>query len=288
MPSRNFGTTSKIEYINCPYCNESESLPWARENGFTAVKCSGCGIIYVNPRPILSLIRQTVQTGVHSDVENGRTAISRRVGTKVTSYKKILASMFDDVWLSGKQISWLDVGAGYGEVVEAVALLAPSGSKIEGIEPMKPKVVHARARGLCIREIYLSGIQDKFDFVSIIDVFSHIPDFHNFLKDIKNILAVDGEIFMETGNAGDLKSCHDVPTELDLPDHLVFAGEQHIIGYLSEAGFSIIKIKRMRKDGLINLAKNIVKKIIGRQVFLAVPYTSPHRSILIRARLQHS
>lgn len=281
-------TISITEYINCPYCNDSKSLPWARENGFTAVKCSGCGIVYVNPRPIISLIRQAVQTGVHSDVENGRTAISRRVGTKVTSYKKILASMFDDVWLSKKQISWLDVGAGYGEVVEAVALLAPSGSKIEGIEPMKPKVIHAQARGLCVKEAYLSGIQDKFDFVSIIDVFSHIPDFHNFLKDIKDILAVDAEIFMETGNAGDLKSGHDVPTELDLPDHLVFAGEQHIIGYLSAAGFSIIKLKRIRQDGLINFVKNIVKKMIGRQVYFTVPYTSPYRSLLIRARLQRS
>ena len=165
--------------------------------------------------------------------------------------------MFDDVWQTGKQISWLDVGAGYGEVVEAVALLAPSGGKIEGIEPMKPKVVHAQARGLSIRDAYLSEVHDRFDYLSIINVFSHIPDFRDFLKDIKNILAVNGEIFIETGNAGDLNSSHDVPTELDLPDHLVFAGEKHIIGYLSEAGFSIIKIKRMRRDGLINFVKNI-------------------------------
>lgn len=276
---------SKNVVINCPYCNEEKCIPWARENGFTAVKCSVCGIVYVNPRPIISLIRQAVQTGVHSDVDHGRTAITRRVGAKVTRYKKIIASMFDDVWQTAKQISWLDVGAGYGEVVEAVALLAQSGSKIEGIEPMKPKVVHARARGLCIREAYLSEVQDKFDYVSIINVFSHIPDFRNFLKDIKSILAVKGEIFMETGNIGDLDSNHNVLNELNLPDHLVFAGEKHIIGYLSEAGFSILKIKRMRKDGLINFFKNIVKKVIGRHVSLAIPYTSPYRTILIRAKL---
>jgi 2-polyprenyl-3-methyl-5-hydroxy-6-metoxy-1,4-benzoquinol methylase len=276
---------SKTEFISCPYCRESKSVPWARENGFTAVKCLFCGIVYVNPRPILSLIRQAVKTGVHTDVEHGRTVINRRLGTKVSYYKKILGSMFDDVWQTTSQISWLDVGAGYGEVVEALVSLAPPGSKIEGIEPMKPKVLHATARGLCIREADLSEVQDRFDYVSIINVFSHIPDFRSFLKEVKQILAVNGELFLQTGNAGDLNSSHDVPTELDLPDHLVFAGEKHIVGYLSESGFSTIKIKRMRRDGLINFAKNIIKKMIGRQVFLAIPYTSAFRTIMIRAKL---
>jgi len=84
--------------------------------------------------------------------------------------------------------------------------------------------------------------------------------------------------------SGDLVDSHEVPTELDLPDHLVFAGEKHLTGYLSEADFSIVAIKRMRKDGLINFAKNIIKKLIGRKVTLAIPYTSRYRSILIRAK----
>lgn len=276
---------SNTETINCPYCNESKSTPWAKENGFTAVKCLGCGLVYVNPRPSQSLINEAVQTGVHSEVDIGRTVLSRRVGTKVARYKKILASMFGDVWKDSGRFSWLDVGAGYGEFIEAISALAPSGSKIEGLEPMKPKAVHARARGLTIRENYLSEVSEKFDFLSLINVFSHIPDFRVFLKDVKKVLKVNGEFFLETGNAGDLISSHEVPSELGLPDHLVFAGQQHIIGYLSEAGFSIKEIKRIRKDGLINFGKNIVKKLIGRPVVLAIPYTSPYRSIMVRAKL---
>lgn len=278
-------SSCKTEHINCPYCGESKSRFWARENGFTAVKCSACGIVYVNPRPTISSIRQAVRTGVHSEVDSNRTAISRRVDGKVSHYREVLGSLFEDVWGTDKQISWLDIGAGYGEVVEALGSLAGPGSRIEGIEPMKPKVVYARARGVCIREGYLSEIKDRFDYVSVINVFSHIPDFRTFLKDIKDILAVNGEAFFETGNAGDLKSSHDVPTDLDLPDHLVFAGEQHIIGYLREAGFSIMRIKKLRKDGVVNFAKNVAKRMMGRRVFLKVPYTSLHRSILIRARL---
>lgn len=279
---------TNTEAINCPYCDESKSSPWASENGFTAVKCSGCGLVYVNPRPVQSLIHEAVETGIHSDVEHGRTAIDRRRGSSVTRYKKILSSMFDDVWQNSKGISWLDVGAGYGELVEAVSALAPSGSRIEGIEPMKPKATWARAHGLKISEKYLCDVTEKFDFVSLVNVYSHIPDFRAFLEEIRNVLADNGEFYLETGNVGDLVHSHEVPTELCLPDHLVFAGEQHLTGYLSEAGFSIVAIRRMRKDGLINFAKNIIKKLIGRQVTLAIPYTSRYRLILIRAKLRSS
>jgi Zn ribbon nucleic-acid-binding protein len=276
---------SILEKINCPYCGQNESSLWANENGFSAVKCSECGLVYVNPRPVLSLISEAVRTGVHSEVEHNRTAVARRVSSKVTFYKKILASMFSEVWHAKRPISWLDVGAGYGEVIEAVSLLAMPGSKIEGIEPMKPKANHARARGLRIWEAFPSEITEKFEFVSIINVFSHIPDFRGFIDSIKKLMVCNGELLIESGNAGDIRNYHDVPTELDLPDHLVFAGEKHIVGYLKEAGFSIVAIKRIRKDGFLNFVKNIIKKHSGRQVSLKIPYTSPHRSILIRAKL---
>lgn len=277
--------STNTENINCPLCSEATSINWAEENGYTAVKCVSCGLVYVNPRPSLSLISEAVKTGVHSDVEHGRTAIVRRVVTSVARYKNIISYMFSDVWHSNKPISWLDVGAGYGEFVEAVTSLAPSGSRIEGLEPMKPKADDAKKRGLKIKEMYLSEVSDKYDILSLINVFSHIPDFNMFLKDVKNVLTENGEIFLETGNTGDLISCHEVPGELDLPDHLVFAGEKNIIAYLNEAGFSIIYIKRIRIDGLINFTKCFVKKLLGRKVTLSIPYTSKYRTLLVRAKL---
>lgn len=276
---------STVESIVCPYCYDSRSLPWAKENGFRAVKCSGCGLVYVNPRPSLCLINKAVRTGVHDGVDRGRTAIARRVGSKVSLYKKIIADMFADVFQEPRKISWLDVGAGYGEVVEAVSALAAPGSKIDGLEPMEPKAVHARKRGLAIFKGFLSAIDNQYDYVSVINVFSHIPNFLEFLNELKSVLTIDGEILIETGNIGDLKNRHQIPTELDLPDHLVFAGEKHLRGYLAEAGFSIIRVKRLRKDGLNNFVKNIVKKLIGRQVVLGIPYTSEYRSIIVRAKL---
>ncbi len=177
------------------------------------------------------------------------------------------------------------VGAGYGELVEAVTELAPSGSRVEGIEPMTPKASQAKSRGLVVKECYLNEVRSTFDFLSLANVFSHIPDFRLFLKDVKNALNPNGELFLETGNTGDLTRKSQVPSDLDLPDHLVFAGEKHLVGYLSEAGFSIVQMEKIRIDGPINFGKNIVKKALGRKVSLMLPYTSPYRSIRIRAKL---
>lgn len=274
------------EIIACPFCGSLENLAWAEENGFTAVKCAGCELIFVNPRPSLSSINDAVRTGVHSEGKSKLRVVNRRISAKVTRYRKIFASMFGDVWNSQRTISWLDVGAGYGEVVEAVSGLAPAGSKVQGLEPMRPKAAHARARGLAIIENYLHESQEKVDFLSVIDVFSHIPNFGDFLRDVKNALTTNGEIFIETGNLADLFHRSEFPGELGLPDHLVFAGERHIRGFLQKAGFEIVKVKCKRIDGITFFLKNVVKKALGRPVVLAIPYTSPYRTMMFRAVLR--
>lgn len=276
-----------LEEIDCPCCStKGRNTLWAKENGYDAVKCHECGLIYVNPRPGQSMISEAVKTGVHRELDNGRTAIVHRVAGNVGLYRRLMSVMFADVWAQQNPISWLDIGAGYGEFVEAIASLAPEGSKVEGIEPMKPKADASKKRGLSVREGYLSDISDMYDYVSLVNVFSHIPDFHEFLRDLPRVLKPRGEFFLETGNIGDLANVREVPTELDLPDHLVFAGEKTIEKFLVDAGFEVLQIERRRKDTLINACKNIVKKAIGRQVTLALPYTSDYRTLLIRAKLK--
>ena len=133
---------------------------------------------------------------------------------------------------------------------------------------------------------YLTKDGRKVEIISVVDVFSHIPDFDAFLADVRAVLEPGGELFVETGNLADLDRRAEFPGELGLPDHLVFAGEKHLLGYLDRAGFEVVRIRRRRIDGLVNLAKNIVKKIIGRPAALGVPYTSKYRQLQVRARLR--
>lgn len=272
------------EYVNCPYCGANSFSVWASENGYSAVKCGLCGFVYVNPRPSRAIIDHAVTTGKHHDARGTRSVVARRVPRRVIEYQRLFRAMFEDVWSSGAPVRWLDVGAGYGEIVEAVARLAPMGSTIEGIEPMEPKVVVARRLGVSVRRGYLADVTHKYDFISLVHVFSHIPDFRAFLGEVRAALGESGQIFLETGNAADLADSSAVPTELDLPDHLAFAGRAHLVGFLREAGFKIVEVRERRRDGLLNCFKNLVKKTLGRNVHLRIPYTSAHRAIAIRAK----
>jgi hypothetical protein len=121
--------------------------------------------------------------------------------------------------------------------------------------------------------------------VSFVDVFSHVPDFGAFLRDVRAVLEPGGEIFMETGNLADLDDRAEFPDELGVPDHLVFGGEAQLRRYLGQAGFEVTRIARQRVDGAVNFAKCAVKKLLGRPASLRVPYTSNYRQLLLRARL---
>lgn len=278
-------SNSLLEPTSCPCCSVYENMPWAEELGFKVVRCLGCGLLYVNPRPKMADIDSAVRTGEHSVATGKLNVRSRRIAKKVGYYSKVFADIFSDIWSAGRPIIWVDVGSGYGETLEAVSALASPASTIVGIEPMKHKAEIARRAGLTVHNCYLEPGQFKANVISAVDIFSHIPDFHSFLRVVVSNLAPDGEIFVETGNLADIELRNLFPGELGLPDHLVFAGEKQMIRYLNDAGFDVVDIRRERVDGVLNLIKSVVKKIIGRPSVIGVPYTSKYRQIRFRARL---
>jgi len=274
-------TVAKRE--SCPYCGNAGFDPWGAELGFFVVRCKSCRFIYLNPMPSDATIDVAVKTGIHNEAHD-LDVTSRRIARKVQTYRSVFAQMFADIWSAGKPITWLDIGSGYGEIMEAVCQLAPPDSKISGIEPMAVKAAAARRRGLEVEEAYLTPQHAKVQFVSLVDVFSHIPNFGDLLDTVHAVLDERGELFLETGNLADLTKREEFFGELGLPDHVAFAGEMHIVGYLNRAGFAVVSLERRRIDGMVFFVKNLVKKAIGRKVLIKAPYTSRYRTLLIRAR----
>jgi SAM-dependent methyltransferase len=274
----------KVEKIPCPLCRADRPQAWGHENGFDCVRCGDCGLLYVNPRPAPEHIDRAVQLGVHD--EEKLNVVGCRIPSKVTRFRAVVQRQFPELRPGGKPIRWLDVGAGFGELVEAVASIAPSGSACEGIEPMVPKTQDAQRRGLPVRAIYMQDVKERYDVISLIDVFSHIPDFHGFLKEVKGLLNPRGEVFLKTGNAADLPNRDAFPGPLTLPDHLTFGGEPQVRRFLEEAGFEVVDVKADRMDGFVYSVRNLVKWILRRPVRLSLPYTSSSRVLWIRARLR--
>jgi hypothetical protein len=165
-----------------------------------------------------------------------------------------------------------------------VQSLSPPGSRVVGLEPMQIKVDNAKNRNLNIIAGFITNDLPKFMFASTINTFSHIYDFDLFLLSIYGILEPDGELMIVTGDMTNISSRYQFPGELGCPDHVSFASEKHLIGYLQRNGFMVRDIKYKRIDGIRYSLKNAARKLFGKKVVISLPYTSPYRNILIRAQ----
>jgi len=190
--------------------------------------------------------------------------------------------MFPDL---SHPVDWLDVGAGYGEFIEAAQAALPSGSKVSGIEPMTSKAAAAQARGLNVSSARLEDLDGTYDAISLINVFSHIPDFTSFGAHLKRLIRPHGLLFIETGNAADLPSRREYPDILYLPDHLVFGGDAQITKILANLGFTVEAIEKAALDTPTFVAKKFIKGILRGRLNLSLPYASPFRTTFYRARL---
>lgn len=272
-----------LEAVPCPYCGSNDYSHWALERGFATVICSDCGFLFLSPRPNQAARQQATQLGHHAAAD-GMDLQERYLPAKTSRYHKLLLELLGDEFSSGPPITWIDIGAGYGETMDAVSACAPKDSVIYGVEPMRPKAQAAKARGLKIFEQALGPGIPECDYASLIDVFSHINDFDNFLQLARQVIKDRGQFLIETGHLDGSKGREDFPGELGLPDHVAFASERHIRGYLERNGFEVISVKQVAIDNWTFAIKNVIKRIIGRNVRIRMPYSSSYRTMFVLSR----
>ncbi|MFN3944302.1 MAG: class I SAM-dependent methyltransferase [Allosphingosinicella sp.] len=275
---------AEVLHIQCPNCRADDYSLWAEENGFKAVKCKPCGLVYVNPRPSDEMITESHKIGMHQGEEGNLNVKARRLPSKVRRYKKIIRDMFGDEIRAGKPLRWLDVGAGYGEVVEAAAAVLPTGSEASGIEPMAPKAEAAAARGVPVSMKRLEEVGGGYDVISLINVYSHIPDFDSFGQMLVDKLKPGGFLFLETGNLAELRSGKEFPNILVLPDHLVFAGVKQMLQILERLGLTVVEHHKRPVGNLVWTAKTFVKGLMRGKLRIAFPIFAPYRTVLYKAR----
>jgi SAM-dependent methyltransferase len=224
--------------LPCYVCGSSESRPCASENGYQAVRCRDCGLVYVSPRPALESISRAAQTGLHAG-EQELAVTGEYAKTKVALYLRRLADLYGPGYFHGAGERWLDVGSGFGELLEALGQASGGTLRARGLEPNETKSASARERGLAVTFVELSELGERFHFISLLNVFSHLPDPPVTLARLRELLEPGGELLLQTGNFAELERS-EIPVSLDLPDHLSFANERLLVRLLERAGFAVV------------------------------------------------
>ena len=278
----------RTEQVRCPICGESDCAPWAYESGWHAVQCVQCNCVYLSPRPEISAISKAAETGMHPTQNGLRSMIESYKHNASKIYRSRLLDIFTKDELSRPSMRWLDIGAGFGQLMLALRSLLPPDAVIEGLEPSEHKRLVAARHGLCLHRGTLDEfVGDGYDVVSMCNVLSHLPNPKRSIGQIRALLRPGGRFVLLTGNLADCVA-GDCPGPLNFPDHLVFVGRKTLYRLLTEAGFQVDTLEEYSaffpEHQAVRLLKNVVKRLLGRET--RRKNVGPFRDLLVRATLR--
>ncbi|TAL68333.1 MAG: class I SAM-dependent methyltransferase [Bacteroidetes bacterium] len=275
--------------VICYYCGSSRSSHFDSENGFNIVKCDSCGLLYVNPRPSDDDIANGAETGLHKG-EQTLDLTGTFNDEQVQRFNNIINKIYGKN-VPAENSSWLDIGCGHGEFMTALKVKFENKLILKGCEPNSAKVESALSKGLDVEAFYPEEHSESYDYVSLLNVYSHLTNPLNSLNNWKKLVKPGGELLLETGDTTDLTK-ETIAKPYYLPDHLSFATKNIVIDILKRVGFEILKIHYFRHQGIpelniVNVPYDIKETITGKKNIKELKkYTKKysHRDMWVRAR----
>ena len=91
------GASIELQNVPCPLCGGQDGGGWGDENGFSCVKCNGCGLVYVNPRPGDDDISRANEIGEHRTDGETLRVVFKRSRRKAMRYATTMRCVFPDL-----------------------------------------------------------------------------------------------------------------------------------------------------------------------------------------------
>jgi hypothetical protein len=105
----------------------------------------------------------------------------------VPRYGRVLDDLFEGDL--GHIRSWLGVGCGHGETLLSLRLYSGGSIRLTGTEPNLEKQASARERDLDAGYFDIDSHQGRCDAISLLNVYSHLPDPPTFLQSLRALLS---------------------------------------------------------------------------------------------------
>ena len=250
--SRLQDSTESLECVNCILCgNEHAGLRCIKE-GYRLVRCSSCGLVYVNPRP---RPETSVEMYNMNHISPFDYYVEHRAEDSRTFAKRLI--LVEQCVQPGRL---LDVGCAVGTMLEVAQ---SRGWQAQGIDINRRSVEYSKKeRGLnaevgTISDVNASGC---FDAVVMNDVLEHLHDPMAAMRRVHSLLAEGGIVFIATPDIGSPLARITGRRWLHLkPDeHIYYFSRRTITKLLEQAGFS--SVVRIKSLGRFRNAATAVRK----------------------------
>lgn len=186
-----------VEHRSCPVCGSGKRSFLLLKSGGEYHKCDECTMVYLDP----------VLTDENLDRYYRKNLVIQAKAHEEESdfYCAIYSEGIRVLRSAGASGRLLDVGCSGGTFM---SLARNAGFDVVGIELNAAEVAIARQKSLDVREVTLEQLDfdEKFDVITLWDVFEHIKNPHSFLSTLRTRTSPGGLIFMQIPSSASLSA----------------------------------------------------------------------------------
>jgi SAM-dependent methyltransferase len=202
----------RLVSVPCCLCERADAEPLAvgedfeyrtSPDSFLAVRCRGCGLVYLDPRPADAEFRRIYPDHYHAFAfSEERFGLIYKVRRRLEARR--LLSVCGDLAPDARV---LDVGCGDGFHLGLLREFGQPGWRLEGVDLDERAVRAARARGITVHHGSIESLdlpEGAYDLALAIQTIEHVGDPPGLLSAIRRVLRPGGRLLVVTDNTDSL------------------------------------------------------------------------------------
>lgn len=208
------------------------------------MSCAGCGLVLINPRPSLTQVAGTYDSGYSQ-------GYIKKAAKKIARCRRWVRRAARQQGPGGR---WLDVGCSAGFVVAAAEEI---GFEAFGVE-LEPSAVEYGRRELGLANLAVGTLETQaypasfFDIISMYDVIEHVADLNRTVAELARVLKPTGIIEIRTPDVGHWSTPKDLATwkEVKPSEHLYYFSQATLCRLFARHGLHLQRRRLMFKSAL--------------------------------------
>lgn len=279
-------TSLNLESVCCDLCGKDDAALLVVKNGFNVVRCRGCTLVYVNPRPRVAALAAQYETDSffghqveRANDDSWRPQAEARMAL-INRLQPVRGAL-------------LDVGCSAGWFL---SVARDAGWKVSGLDVSAPAVAYSKSRGFDARVATLDnhGLPPgSFDVITMFDCIEHMPSPMTALRAVRALLAPGGVVMITTPNVeglfprftyqlfGRTFGAWDHPGP---PGHIYQFGMGTMVTALQQTGFEVIhrKTEAIPLDFTVGALEDVIVDVMkgnARPSQPAIASTAPAAAV---------
>lgn len=236
-----------VEERRCPACDSPDHRFLFHKSGGSYVACDVCKMVYLNP-----VFKDDVLENYY---RNNHQLQGETVAGDIEFYSRLYRKGLDAIERQlGGAGRILDVGCSTGSFLD---IAKQRGWECHGLELNQAEAKIAQAKGHVIQENLLAKAQftDRFDAITLWDVFEHVKDGISFLAEARKFLRPSGVVFAQSPSR-DALAARILQAQCNMFDgleHVNLYGFDSLTKLCDRAGYEVVSYETVIAEiGVIN------------------------------------